>query len=328
MRTAGIILALILVFPLSCRKQEKVVAPNEKITIGVASVILSLPIIIAQEKAYFSGEGLDVTFKGYPFGKPAMEAMFKGDVDVSTVAETPIVFNSFNRDDFAVFGTFAYSYDDSKVLGRKDRGISRPADLKGRRIGITAKTSSHFFAHIYLSEYNIAPSAVTMVDLPAMDLPAALQSGRIDAMVAFEPHAYRAMKLQPDNIARLPGSNLFRETFNLVIMKEYAKGHPHVPIRILRAVDRAISFIKQNREESVAIGVNYLKAEKAFLNAVLDDFVFKLSLDHALIVTLEDEARWAIKNRLTNISKSPNYMGYFYSEAMEALKPEALSTIK
>lgn len=328
MRTTGIILALMLLLPLSCREQEKAVAPKEKVTIGVASVILSLPIIIAQEKAYFSDEGLDVTFKGYPFGKPAMEAMFKGDIDVSTVAETPIVFNSFIRNDFAVFGTFAYSYDDSKVLGRKDRGISRPADLKGRRMGITARTSSHFFAHIYLSEHNIAPSEVTMVDLPATDFPAALHSGRIDAIVAFEPHAYNAMKLLPDNIARLPGSNLFRETFNLVIMKEYAKGHPQVPIRILRAVDRAISFIKQNRDESVAIGANYLKAEKGFLNAVLDDFVFKLSLDHALIVTLEDEARWAIKNRMANISNAPNYMGYFYSEAMEAIKPEAMTIIK
>jgi len=48
--------------------------------------------------------------------------MFAGEADIATVAETPRVFNSFIRDDFVIFATFAYSYDDSKALGRKDRG--------------------------------------------------------------------------------------------------------------------------------------------------------------------------------------------------------------
>ena len=54
-----------------CRKEspKKPAGPKEKVTIGAASLILSAPLIIAQEKGYFSEEGLEVTFKFYPSGK-------------------------------------------------------------------------------------------------------------------------------------------------------------------------------------------------------------------------------------------------------------------
>jgi hypothetical protein len=36
------------------------------------------------------------------------------------------------------------------------------------------------------------------------------------------------------------------------------------------------------------------------------------------------EARWAIRNRLTDASKVPNYLGYVHIDAMKAVKPEAV----
>jgi len=72
------------------QKTGKVCRPKEKVTIGSCRQFLSSPIIIAQEKDYFSEEGLDVAFKYYPSGKKAMEAMFAGEVDIATVAETPL----------------------------------------------------------------------------------------------------------------------------------------------------------------------------------------------------------------------------------------------
>jgi len=312
----------------SCIKQEKFKGQREKVTIGVSYSILSAPVFIAYDKGYFSDEGLDVTLKFYPSGKKAMEGMFAGEVDVSTVADTPIVFNSFIRDDFTIFATFVYSYKDCKVLGRKDRGVKHPEDLRGKKIGTSFGTSAHFFAQVYLSEYGIAKSDVKFVDIPSRDLPEAIHGGKIDAIVIFEPYAYQAGKTLPDNIVRLPESKLYRETFNLAVMKQFAAGHPEILKRIVKGLDRAIEFIKHNEKDSITIAAKKTKTDEDSLVSVWGDFVYQLSLDQSLLVSMEDQARWAIKNKLTDKARVPNYLGYLYPDAMKAVKPEALTIIK
>ncbi len=312
----------------SCKKQEKFTGPREKVIIGIGPIILSLPILIAYEKGFFSDEGLDVTMKYYPSGKKAMEGMFAGEVELSTVADTPIVFNSFIREDFVVFATFVYSYDDSKVICRKDKGVHSPADLKGKKIGTSLKTSAHFFHHVYLLEHGIDKSDVKIIDLPPEDLPGALQDGKVDAVVIFEPYAYRAQKALLDKAARLPKSQFYRMTFNLTTMKRFAHEHPELLKKFLKAVERAIEFIKPNKKESIALMVQRTNLEEDFWVSAWDDFVYELSLDYSLLATLEDEARWAIKNKLTDRTEVPNYLGFIYMDGLKVVKPGAATIIK
>jgi NitT/TauT family transport system substrate-binding protein len=326
---SGMVLLLAFVaISLSCQKPEKSTSTKEKVIIGVGSGGLSLPFIIAREKGFFGEEGLDATIRLYPSGKKALDAMFAGEVNGATLTETPLVLTSFMRDDFSVFASFAYSYDNSKVIGRKDRGVAKPADLKGKKIGFTAKTSSHFFIHLYLIEHQIDPADVKLIDFAPTDLLGALNDGKVDAIAAFEPYASEALKALPDKAVRLPGSKLYRETFNITAMRSYAKGHPEVLKKILKVVDKATMFIKQDRNESIAVMNKSLKLEGDSFVSVQDDLVFELSLDHSLFTIFEDQARWAIKNGLTDKAKVPNYLGYIYPDAMRAIKPEAVTIIK
>lgn len=42
----------------------------------------------------FFAEGLDVVLHKYPTGKLALDGLLAGEIDVATVAETPVMFNS------------------------------------------------------------------------------------------------------------------------------------------------------------------------------------------------------------------------------------------
>jgi NitT/TauT family transport system substrate-binding protein len=313
---------------ISCQKQEKQTGPKGKITIGTSPIVMSMPVVIAQQKGFISDAGLDATIRYYPTGKKALEGMFAGEVDIASVTDTPIVLNSFIRDDFSVFASTAYSHNDIKAVGRKDRGVNKPADLKGKKIGIVSRTASHYFTHIYLTEHGIDPSAVKLVDFLSADLPGALKDGKVDAIVITEPYAHQAMKALPDMAVRLPKSNLYKVTFHLAAMRSYAKRSPETLRKVLIAVDRTITFMKQNKTESIAVITKNLKMEEDFLVSTWDDFVFRLSLDQSLLTILEDQARWAMQNRVTDKTEIPNYLGYIYLDALKGVKPGAVTIIQ
>ncbi len=51
-------------------------------------------------------------------------------------------------------------------------------------------------------------------------------------------------------------------------------------------------------------------------------------LDQLIVIALEEEARWAIREGLTDKKKVPNYFDFIYVDALEEVNPEAVTIIK
>jgi ABC-type nitrate/sulfonate/bicarbonate transport system substrate-binding protein len=109
-----------------------------------------------------------------------------------------------------------------------------------------------------------------------------------------------------------------------VARKDYLKGHNEALKRFLRAIEKADVFILKNKNEAMEIVGQKLKMDKEGIKSIWNDFFFKLFLDQSILISLEDQARWAIKNRLTDAEKVPNYLDYIYSDLLKAVKPEAI----
>ncbi|MBT6228379.1 MAG: ABC transporter substrate-binding protein, partial [Candidatus Scalindua sp.] len=100
-----------------CAKEIK-----KEIVIGCENSILPSAVWVAKSKGYFREEGLNVRIKDFDSGRDALVSMLKNSgTDICTASQTPIVFHSFNRDDFSIIGTMVYSYNDIKVLVRQDK---------------------------------------------------------------------------------------------------------------------------------------------------------------------------------------------------------------
>jgi ABC-type nitrate/sulfonate/bicarbonate transport system substrate-binding protein len=332
MKTTRILVGIIVVIGVmisGCVQQVEKPTELEKATLGAESSLLPAAVWVAENKGYFQEQGLDLTIKEFDSGKASLLAMLEGDegIDISTVAPTPIMFNSFDRQDFSIFATFVYSYDDVKVIARKDKGITTVVDLRGKKIGTPAGTTGQFFVEAFLIHTGLSASEVEVVDIAPSDLPEALNSGQVDAIVIWEPHGYNAKKLLGDKAIRLPSSDVYKETFNFMVMNDFAEENPEILKKFLRAVDKATTFIKNYKEESQDIVAKRLNLDREVMDALWDEFVFGISLQQSLIVTLEDEARWAIKNNLTGKTKVPNYLGYIYLDALYELKPDSVNII-
>ena len=161
--------------------------------------LVEAPILIDDERNFFSEYGLEVSFKKVRSGKQALESVFAGEADVAAVAEIPVMFNSFTRDDFSVVSVFTRTNSDVQIVTRKDTGISNAADLKGKEVGTFAGSSAQFFLDSLLVLESIPTAEVEMVDMKPQDLPKALASGEVDAIAIWATQVYNAVSLLQDD---------------------------------------------------------------------------------------------------------------------------------
>jgi len=298
----------------------------EKIVLGAETVPHSSPVWIAENKGYFREQGLNVEIKEFESGRTALRSMLSAEgIDIVTAAQTPVVFNSFSRNDYAIVGGMVYSEDDIKMLARTDRGIHSVADLKGKLVGMTAGSSGHFFLGFFMAYYQMRASDVKTFDMEPAHLTQALIEGRVDAIATWEPHIYNARKGLGDKVFLLSSGGIYRTDFYFVARKEFIDNKFGALKRFLIAIEKAEEFIRKNNKEAADIVAQRLKMDKEILNETWDSFQFALFLDQSILTSLEDEARWAIRSRLTDATKVPNYLDYIHTDALKAAKPEAVS---
>ncbi|MBI4766905.1 MAG: ABC transporter substrate-binding protein [Deltaproteobacteria bacterium] len=300
--------------------------PVVKMVLGTQPTAHNSPVWIAESKGYFQEEGLKVEIREFTSGQAALQNMLntKG-IDLATAAQTPVIYNSFRRNDYAIIGSLVYSDKDLNILARQDKGIKAAEDLKGKTIGITTGTSSHFFLCLFLTNHQMELSDVKMVDLEPARLSEVLIQGKVDAIVTWEPYIYQARKILGDKALLFPNQGLFREEVYFIARKDYLKDQAEASKRFLRAIEKGEAFILKNRKEAKEIVSKRLKIEIGVVNATWDDLIFRLYLDQSILVSLEDHARWAIINRLTDKEKVPNYLDYIHTETLQAVKPGAVS---
>ena len=303
----------------------------ERIILGVEVSILPSAVWVADSKGYFEEEGLEVEIEEFDSGRNALATMLKeGNLDMVTVAQTPVMFNSFERNDYAIIAGMVSSENDVKILARQDKGIQNPSDLRGKKVGVTMGSTGHFFLGLFLTHSRLKLSEVETIDLEASQLPQALADGRVDAISTWEPHILNAQKLLGEKAAVLEpegGARIFREDFYFVADRSFMDNNPEALKRFLKAIEKGEQFIQENEEEAIDIVSQQLGIDKEFVVSVWDNFEFGLFLDQSILIILEDEVRWAIANNLTTSTEMPNFLDYIHVDALQEVKPKAVRII-
>ena len=237
------------------------------------------------------------------------------------------MFNSFERQDYVIISTFVYSWTDIKVSANKASDVYIPTDLGGKKIGVPMGTTAQFFVEAFLIKNGISTSDVEIIDVRPSDLPNSINNNEVDAIVIWEPHGYNARQGLGDNAIILPSPDVYQTTFNFVVMKDFAEDNHKALEKFIMAIDKATTYVENNKVESQNIVAERLSLDKEIMVSCWDDFVFEVSLDQSLLITLEAEARWAIENGLTDATEVPNYLEYLYLDALNEVKPEAVGII-
>lgn len=279
---------------------------------------------IAMNKGFFAEEGVSVETLAYDFGREALDSAVAGQADLATVAETPMVFEILNGKDIAVVTSIFSSNTNHGIVGRKSKGIFRPADLRGKKIGFTPRTTSDFYLDCFLTSHNMRRIDVDPVRLTPDEMYDALVSGRVDAVCTWNfPLAVIRQRLAADGVVFFD-SQIHNERFLLAGTQERIRAKQEGIRRALRALLKAESFLAEQPEEAQKIIAASLNLPPDLSRSLLKEGKFTVGLDQMLLITMEDEARWAIKNRLVDGSEMPNFLTNIHFESLQAVRPEAV----
>ena len=318
--------SIVLVIFLFSRPQQTSMT-TEKITLALGHESLSSLVIIADNKNYFHEQGVDVTIKTFKGGKQALiKGLLSGDADLATSADVPIVFNSFNRNDFKIISTIGSSDNEPRIIARKDKLIKTPGDLTGKKIVTKKGSAVHFFLNTFLAfsgitnddiELSFTKDGHEMVDL--------LASGKVDAMSHREPFISEAKNRLGDNAVVFEKPGAYTKTFNLIATDVAIKNKDEAIKRVLKALLMAEEFSRKHPADTIKIIANSLGITEESLITVWNSIDLSLALDQTLITTLEAQSRWASSNLLVDFTNGVNYLEHIDASLLQLVKPDAVN---
>ncbi|MES9963560.1 MAG: NrtA/SsuA/CpmA family ABC transporter substrate-binding protein [Candidatus Sedimenticola sp. 20ELBAFRAG] len=317
--------------PLSTQRDEERVSAGEpvKVRIGLAMQPTSSLGIIAAHQGYFEDENIEAVVSEYPSGKRALrDGLFQKNVDVAVSADVPVTMAALEKKRFRILAATFNAGNINRVIARSDHDIRTPADLAGKRVATQRASAVHFFLELFMGEHGLTNEQLTLSYMKAEKLPQALAEGRIDAFSMREPYISQAKSLLGDRAVVFSAPGLYRQIDMLLISDEMLSANPDVAAKLLRAFRKAEVFADQQKEKAIAIVAERIGVEVEKIRVIWPSLKLRISLEQFHLLLLESEARWAIRNGLTDATEMPDFMEYIDFRGLEEVDPEAITIFR
>jgi len=257
---------------------------------------------IAMDKGFFKEQGLDVEAKMFPSGREALQMLLAGQAQLQSVSETPMVHAIIQGNDLVTVASIA-EHHEAGVLARKDHGISKPADLLGKKVATLPGTNSDYFMYKFFEKYKIPLDQVKIANMSPPDMIVSLTKGDIDAYFAWEPHLYFGKRELGDKAVAFPPEELYNgfNTFNM--QSEFARKNPNTVRAVMRGLLASEAWTRSHPDEAAGLVARRLNMDPKVVRDLMKAVVYKIELPKRLLTVENSEGRWALDQK--GLSKDP-----------------------
>jgi ABC-type nitrate/sulfonate/bicarbonate transport system substrate-binding protein len=267
------------------------------IKIGIQASPAMAVVMVAKDKGFFDAERVDVTLTLFAAGKLALQANLAGSVDYSISGEVPTCLAVLQGNDLRVVAQVVErTVNEVRVVAKRDEHATSPEryfKAKRRKLSTSFGGGPEMYTHSFLKHYGIKASDVEIISQAPGDMPAALESGTVDAVAIFDPFAFIAERRLGVQGVTFKDETIYSELYVMNASSLQVAKQPEVIEKILRALLKASDFIRENPEDAKKIVQNYTKLDKEVIDGIWGSFVFKPALTKQLINYWEAETTWA-----------------------------------
>jgi hypothetical protein len=232
------------------------------------------------------------------------------NVDLIAGSEVHVLDDAPQHPELRILATVVeFSY---RIVADKRKGILKPSDLRGKRIGVVGNVTSEYFAYRYLrdvaglneTEYTLVKGSALCYSLPCGNgtYPQQLVTGQLDAFTAFEPTTtVGGMAIGEENATFFRNDTLYRKLNTLYTTRaklENATSRAEI-VGYLRALGKTHEVFT-NEPEKIWPRVAKITATNNTLNVATEEIMRKFwpltkwarALSPDLVDLMVEEDKW------------------------------------
>lgn len=270
-----VMITLILVLSVSgCGRRGQV----EAVRLGyLQNDLHQLATFVALHKGLYKEEGIQVEVAGiFKAGPELMSAFASRSLDIGYVGEAPATTAVANK--VANVKVLAQvNKEGSAIVVGKDSPIRKPKDLEGKIVAVPGYAQvQEFLLRKAFVRYKVNPKKVKVIVIKPPEMIITLETGQIDAFIAWEPHVAKAITSGVGRI--LLASRQVWEHHPcccLVADSKFIRENPDKVRGILRAHVRATRWINQHPQEAVELGVKFTGMDRETVKMAMEGIEFE-----------------------------------------------------
>jgi NitT/TauT family transport system substrate-binding protein len=232
---------------------------------GSRGSIVYLPPVFAESSGFYAEEAIKMTMSDMQGGPQAIQALVSGEVDFASAAVEHAAKAKAQGVDLVMVALYARYPGLTLVVDSKlkDR-VKSISDLKGLKIGVSSPGSSTHKALIsMMNKFGLKNTDYEAVGVGIDGMPAALESGKIQAAVGVDPYVTKVvtsgkafvlwdLRTKKDTEALYGGEY---PLVGLVTRRELVEKNPEMVQRVVNAIVKSNKFISSGAAESVTAKV-------------------------------------------------------------------------
>ncbi|SAK51861.1 taurine ABC transporter substrate-binding protein [Caballeronia ptereochthonis] len=211
-------------------------AEDKEVTIAYQQIVDPWLVGIADgsiEKA----TGYKINWRQFESGAKVATAMASGDVKIGVIGSSPLAAAVSQGVDAQLFWILDNINEAEAMVVRNGSGISKPADLKGKTIGVPFVSTTHYHTMFALQHWGIDPSSVKILNMQPNQIVAAWERGDIDAAYVWDPALAQLKKSGKVLITSGDLSKLGKPTFDgIAVDREWGAAHKDFMARFVKAI--------------------------------------------------------------------------------------------
>jgi NitT/TauT family transport system substrate-binding protein len=245
------------------------------IKIGYIPIVDCLPLYVANDKGFFTKQGLTAELVPLQGGPRVIEALTSKGVDFgySNVVSV-IVAHSKGIPIVGVTGgpIETETRQAHALMVSESSTIKTPKDLAGKTVAINAlRGLEHVVLRGYLQKNGVDPDSVKIVEAPVPQMEGALKNGSVDAIQPAEPFITLALSHKTARILGHPHTEMRPRIIiaNYNVRQDWLDQNAETVRKFAAALAEANAFIAKNDAEARQILLKYTQIPQDVIGQVV-----------------------------------------------------------